>query len=127
MDSDTPKYKILIVEDNADLRTIFSFAFNRRYFSVEVATDGVEAIEQLNREVPDIVILDINMPRLSGYDVLRHVRSNPRTQDVKVVVVTGNIMAMQAPEVEFADLLLIKPVNINDLITLAERLMPTEP
>lgn len=126
MCTDESMRKVLIVEDNADLRAIFSFAFNRRYFIVDVATDGVEALDYLNRERPDIVILDINMPRLSGYDVLRHVRANPQTQDIKIVVVTGNIMALQAPEAEFADMLLIKPVNINDLLTLAQRLMPTE-
>jgi CheY-like chemotaxis protein len=118
--------KVLIVEDNPDLRFIFARTFDRRHFSVHVAVDGVEAIESLQAELPDILILDVNMPRLSGFDVLRYVRSNPRTRNIKVVMVTGNAMAMQSPEAEEADLLLIKPINIADLITLAQRLLPKE-
>jgi CheY-like chemotaxis protein len=118
--------KVLIVEDNPDLRFIFARTFDRRHFSVHVAVDGVEAIESLQAELPDILILDVNMPRLSGFDVLRYVRSNPRTRNIKVVMVTGNAMAMQSPDAEEADLLLIKPINIADLITLAQRLLPKE-
>lgn len=120
----TPLKKVLVVDDNPDLRAIFARAFDRRHFSVQVAVDGVEAIESIQTELPEVLILDLNMPRLSGFDVLRYVRENQRTKDVKVIVVTGNCMAMQAPETEFADLLLIKPVSIVDLITFAQRLIP---
>ena len=118
--------KVLIVDDNPDLRFIFARTFDRRHFSVHVAVDGVEAIESLQAELPDVLILDVNMPRLSGFDVLRYVRQNQRTKDVKVVLVTGNCMAIQEPEAKYADLLLIKPVNIDDLVTLARRLVTTK-
>ncbi len=118
--------KVLVVDDHPDLRAIFARTFDRRHFAVTIASDGVEAIERLQEELPDILILDINMPRLSGYEVLRYVRQNQGTQDLKVIVVTGNTMAMTAPEAEFADLLLIKPVSISDLVTLAQRLMPAQ-
>ncbi len=124
VNSNTPLKKVLIVDDNPDLRVIFARTFDRKHFSVQVATDGVQAIESLKTSLPDILILDINMPRLNGFDVLRYVRENQATKDIKVVVVTGNYMAMQAPEAEYADLLLIKPVDIGDLITLAQRLTP---
>lgn len=117
--------KVLVVDDNPDLRFIFSRAFDRRYFDVNIASDGVEAIESLQRELPDILILDVNMPRLSGFDVLRYVRTHQQSQDVKVVIVTGNSMAAHSPEAADADLLLLKPVDLNDLITLAQRLSPS--
>ncbi|MBZ0284508.1 MAG: response regulator [Anaerolineae bacterium] len=120
----SPLKKVLVVDDNPDLRAIFARTFDRRHFLVEVAVDGVDAIEHLKTELPDVLILDLNMPRLSGFDVLRYVRENQRTKDVKVIIVTGNCIAMQAPEVEFADLLLIKPVSIVDLMTFAQRLIP---
>jgi CheY-like chemotaxis protein len=113
--------KVLVVDDNPDLRTIFARSFDRRQFAVTIAADGVEALQRLHEDKPDILILDINMPRLSGFDVLRHVRENRQQYPMKVVVVTGNTMAMTAPETEIADLLLVKPVSINDLITLAQR------
>jgi chemosensory pili system protein ChpA (sensor histidine kinase/response regulator) len=117
--------KVLIVDDNPDLRAIFARTFDRRHFLVEVAVDGVDAIERLQTELPDVLILDVNMPRLSGFDVLRYVRQNQKTKDIKVVVVTGNCMAIQAPEAEYADLLLVKPVDITELVTLAQRLIPS--
>lgn len=123
--NDKPLKKVLIVDDNPDLRVIFARTFDRKHFAVQVATDGVQAIESLKTDLPDILILDINMPRLNGFEVLKFVRQNQRTKDIKVVVVTGNYMAMQAPEAEYADLLLIKPVDIADLITLTQRLVPT--
>jgi two-component system cell cycle response regulator DivK len=128
MQNETPVLlkKVLIAEDNPDLREIFARTFHHYHFSVEVAEDGIETIESLKLELPDVLILDVNMPRLSGFDVLRYVRQNQRTKDIKVVVVTGNCMAMQAPEAEYADLLLVKPVSIKDLVTLAQRLTPTE-
>jgi CheY-like chemotaxis protein len=118
--------KVLIVDDNPDLRVIFARTFDRRHFSVHVAVDGVEAIESMEKELPDVLILDLNMPRMSGFEVLKFVRQNQKTKDIKVVIVTGNAMAMRAPETEHADLLLVKPVNIGDLITLAQRLVPSQ-
>jgi len=117
--------KVLIVDDNPDLRFIFTRTFDRRDFLVDSASNGLEAIERLQNDPPDIMILDVNMPGISGFDVLRYVRQNEKTKNMKVVLVTGNCMAMQAPEAEGADLLLIKPVSVNDLITLAQRLVPT--
>lgn len=122
----SPHKKVLVVDDNPDLRAIFARAFDRRHFAVQVAVDGGEAIERLQTELPDVLILDLNMPKISGFDVLNYVRQNQNTKDVKVIIVTGNCMAMQAPEAEFADLLLIKPVSIIDLITFAQRLIPTQ-
>lgn len=116
--------KVLIADDNPDLREIFARTFDRRHFDVQVVKDGQEAVDYLQTELPDVLILDVNMPRLNGFEVLRFVRQNQRTKDIKIVLVTGNCMAMQDPTAEFADLLLIKPVNIGDLITLAERLIP---
>ncbi len=117
------KIKVLIAEDNPDLRAIFACTFDRRQFALASAADGVEAVEHLKQDVPDILILDINMPRMSGYDVLTFVRNNQHTRNMKVIVVTGNNTVLQAPEAEYADLILIKPVNISDLITFAQRLI----
>jgi CheY-like chemotaxis protein len=101
--------KVLIVDDNPDLRTIFARSFDHRHFAVTIAADGIEAIERLEEEQPDILILDINMPRLSGFDVLRHLRENKRALEMKIVVVTGNTMTITAPQADLADLLLVKP------------------
>ncbi|TVR22613.1 MAG: response regulator [Anaerolineaceae bacterium] len=122
-DQQEPKRKkVLIAEDNIDLRQIFAHAFDKSHFEIHVTSDGAEAIVYLQHGLPDVLILDINMPNVSGFEVLRYVRENQRTKDVKVVVVTGNVMAAQAPEADYADLVLIKPVDIGDLVLLSERL-----
>jgi CheY-like chemotaxis protein len=116
---------VLIAEDNQDLQIIFSFLFKKRGYNVDVAVNGQEALNYLNTQAPDILILDVNMPYVSGLDVLSWVRQHPPLKDVKVIVVTGNNLAEQSPEAHLADLMLIKPVSTFDLVTLADRLTMT--
>jgi CheY-like chemotaxis protein len=115
--------RVLIIEDNSDLRGIFSLLFHHKHFEVCEATDGTEALEFLTHTVPDVIILDINMPKLSGLDVLKQIRQNPATAHTKVIVVTGNYLARQKPEAELADLFLVKPISIHELIVFAQRLL----
>ncbi len=122
-----PKKRVLIAEDNFDLRTIFSRIFTHKQFDVHLAVDGREAVAWLQNTLPDILILDVNMPHLSGLDVLTYVRAQPAAQHVKVIVVTGNAIAVQAPEAELADLILLKPVGIQELVVLAQRLLTAVP
>jgi two-component system response regulator len=93
---------ILLVEDNADdeLLTLRAFKKNNILNRIEVARDGVEALDVLfgpgERDasaapmLPQIVLLDLNLPRLGGLDVLRRIRENPRTHLVPVVVLTSS-------------------------------------
>jgi CheY-like chemotaxis protein len=122
--TETGLKRVLIAEDNEDLRTIFARTFDRRHFAVDVAEDGAVAMQKLKAELPDVLILDANMPNMSGFEVLRRVRDSEQMRAIKIVLVTGNCMAIHSPEAELADLVLIKPVSIGDLITLAQRLVP---
>lgn len=120
---ETAMKRVLIVEDNPDLRAIFSRTFDKSKFEVRVAEDGQAALDRLREEVPDIVVLDINMPRLSGFDVLSHIRRHRETHNTKVIVVTGNALAMHDERAQYADLILMKPVDIHDLMALTSRLV----
>ena len=113
---------VLIAEDNADLREIFAQVFTFHQFNVRVAHDGQAALAFLEAELPDVLVLDINMPRLSGFDVLDFIRRRTSIKQVKIIVVTGSMLAMQSPEAEYADLFLVKPVAVHDLIEFATRL-----
>ncbi|MBC7870040.1 MAG: response regulator [Chitinophagaceae bacterium] len=113
---------VLIAEDNEDLQIIFSRTFKSRGYQVQVVVDGQEALDYLITHVPDILILDVNMPYVSGLDVLVWLRQTPSFKDTKVILVTGNNLAEQSPQAQLADLMLIKPVSTFDLITLADRL-----
>jgi CheY-like chemotaxis protein len=113
---------VLIVEDNPDLRDIFSRVFTKYDFQVSTAEDGQAALDSFLTQIPDVILLDINMPKVSGFEVLTHVQQYKETHNLKVIVVTGNSLAMQDDRADLADLLLVKPVDINDLILFTIRL-----
>jgi CheY-like chemotaxis protein len=116
--------QVLIAEDNDDLRRIFARVFQDYDFTVTSVADGQLALEHLMMNVPDVVILDINMPHLSGFDLLAYIRKSPDLIDTKVIVVTGNSQAMQDEKIKQADLVLLKPINLQELIMFAMRLAP---
>jgi len=115
--------RVLIAEDNMDLRIIFAHAFNKERFEVITAVDGQEALDLLDASAPDIAILDVDMPKISGLQVLAKIRQKPHMSTMKVIILTGNMMARHVPGADEADLFLVKPVNIHELVTMADRLI----
>ncbi|MDZ4764529.1 MAG: response regulator [Chloroflexota bacterium] len=118
--------QILIVDDHADLRTIFEHVFRKHGYDVTVAVDGEQALEAIEANAPDLIVMDVNMPKRSGLDVLRQIRATPHLRHIKVMLVTGNYLVSQSPEIDLADLVLIKPIGIHELIELAQRLAPQD-
>ena len=85
-----PKGKsILVVDDSPTVRKLIAGKLEKSGHQVVLATDGVEAMERLENFVPDLVLLDITMPRMDGYQVCKLIRSNPATKDVTVVMISG--------------------------------------
>lgn len=115
--------RILIAEDNADLRELFTRVFVRAGGQVRAAVDGVEALDELAAEVPELVVLDIDMPMVSGLEVLHHIRTQPDLFAIKVIILTGNDYVVNTIEASAADLCLVKPVNLPDLVMLAQRIL----
>jgi type II secretory ATPase GspE/PulE/Tfp pilus assembly ATPase PilB-like protein/ActR/RegA family two-component response regulator len=81
--------KVLLVDDEDQLRRVMRDLLERDGYSVTEARDGVEALDQIDRHAPDIIVLDLNLPGLDGYGVLAHLRSRPATIDIPVVVLTA--------------------------------------
>lgn len=79
---------ILIVEDNLDIQELLAEAISFLDCTVDVASNGDEAIKKVMKQKPDIMILDINMPKKNGFDVLRTIKGRKTTQDVYVIVFT---------------------------------------
>ena len=82
--------KVLLVDDEDQLRKVMKDLLQRDGYEVTEAADGVEALDQVDRHAPDIVVLDLNLPGLDGYGVLNHLRSRPATADIPVVVLTAH-------------------------------------
>jgi type II secretory ATPase GspE/PulE/Tfp pilus assembly ATPase PilB-like protein/CheY-like chemotaxis protein len=81
--------KVLLVDDEDQLRRVMRDLLERDGYVVTEAADGVQALDQVDRQGPDIIVLDLNLPGLDGYGVLAHLRSRPATSDIPVVVLTA--------------------------------------
>ena len=81
--------KILIVDDSADIVEILSDLLEANGYAICTASDGREALAQIEREQPDLVLLDVMMPHLTGYEVCRRIRENPATVFLPVMMLTG--------------------------------------
>jgi CheY-like chemotaxis protein len=81
--------KVLLVDDEDQLRRVMRDLLERDGYDVIEASDGVEALDQVDRHGPDIIVLDLNLPGLDGYGVLSHLRSRRVTQHIPVVVLTA--------------------------------------
>jgi type II secretory ATPase GspE/PulE/Tfp pilus assembly ATPase PilB-like protein/ActR/RegA family two-component response regulator len=81
--------KVLLVDDEDQLRKVMRDLLERDGYAVTEAGDGVEALDQVDRHAPDIIVLDLNLPGLDGYGVLSHLRSRQVTEDIPVVVLTA--------------------------------------
>lgn len=114
---------VLIAEDNEHLRLLFSIAFEKVGFDVDNAENGLIALGKIEQRTYDIVTLDIDMPGISGLDVLEAMQSIPTTSNTKVIIVTGNDQYAWSEKTDLADLVLLKPVGFKQLIVLANRLM----
>ena len=82
--------KILVVDDEPDVRNFLATCLTDAGFNVETAKDGVDALEKVAKSVPDLITLDMVMPRQSGTRVMRELRANDRTAHVPVIVITAH-------------------------------------
>lgn len=81
--------KIMLVEDDNSLREIYSIRLTAEGYTIVSAGDGEEALAVAVRERPDLVISDVMMPKISGFDMLDILRSTPETKDIKVIMMTA--------------------------------------
>jgi DNA-binding response OmpR family regulator len=80
---------VLLVEDEDQLRRVMKDLLERQGYTVAEARDGGQALDQVDRVAPDVIILDLNLPGLDGFSVLSQLRSRPTTRDIPVVVLTA--------------------------------------
>ena len=85
--------KILLVEDHEELWDFLSRRLRRRGFEVVLAHDGQQALDQVRAELPDIVLLDMNLPVMDGWTVARTLRADPATRTLPLIALTAHAMA----------------------------------
>ena len=82
-------HKIVVVEDEPDILENLRFNLEREGFEVACASDGVEGLEVVRREIPDLVLLDLLLPRMNGLEVCRTLKSEPATKKIPIIMVTA--------------------------------------
>ncbi len=83
------KPRILIVDDEAAIVDVLAYNFSREGFEVSTASDGREALQKCRTAIPDLVVLDLMLPVIDGLQVCRQLRGDPRTKDVRVLMLTA--------------------------------------
>jgi DNA-binding response OmpR family regulator len=112
------KKHILLVEDNERLRSNLLFVLNKEGFDAVGAINGTQALQVIANEIPDLIISDIMMPDMDGYDLVKHLRESPDTVDLPVIFLTAKATTeeLRSGMRHGVNEYLTKPVNINDLI-----------
>jgi PleD family two-component response regulator len=114
----------LIIEDDRDISALFRHVLDIAGYHTEIILHGKEAIQRLGSVRPDIILLDLHLPEVSGTQILEHVRADEQLRSVPVVVITAYARDVESLPVE-PDLVLMKPVDLEQLSNLVQRLRTT--
>jgi DNA-binding response OmpR family regulator len=110
----------LIIEDDEDLATIFAEALRGAGYEPEIIFSGDTALSRLAETRPEIVVLDLHLPKVNGLNILRQIKSDARLAGARTIIVTADARMGEIPRGD-ADVVLIKPISFNLLRDLASR------
>jgi CheY-like chemotaxis protein len=111
--SKSAKPRLLLVEDSRDARLMYAEQLEHDGFDVVLARDGAEALEQIRERKPDLVLLDLSLPRVSGWDVARRMRDDPDTQPIPILALTAHATRYSLDRAKWSgcDTVLVKPIT----------------
>jgi DNA-binding response OmpR family regulator len=119
--SDTP-IRVLVVEDDADLLELLSMLLSDHGFAVDTAHQGLEALERVGAKMPDVILLDMHMPVMDGWQFAREFRGRYDGQAPIVVLTAAEDSKRRAAEIH-ADAWLGKPFNLDDVVAMIPRVV----
>ena len=124
--------RVLIAEDEPNIVESLSFLLKREGLDVTAVLDGEETLRALQADVPDVVILDVMLPSLDGFSILKQIRADPRLKALRVIVLTakGQAQDRRTAEEIGADAFITKPFSNRDVVAQVLRLVgagPAEP
>lgn len=109
-------FKILVAEDDSELQQLFCRVLTRNGFTAIGVADGVDALEALDHEYIDLIVSDIMMPRMDGYQLVRTLRESGNDIPVLMITARDGFADMQSGFLSGADDYMVKPVNVNELV-----------
>jgi two-component system response regulator VicR len=118
--------KIIYIEDDPDMIDLVTLILNRRGFSVKGADGGVRGLDMVIEELPDLVLLDLMMPDLDGWDVYQQMKAQSKTRNIPVIVITAKAQAIDKVlglRIAKVDDYICKPFSPNELISSIDRII----
>ena len=116
-------FRILVVEDDGELQQLFCRVLTRSGFHATGAFDGVEALELLEHQYFDLMISDIMMPRMDGYELVRTLREADNRMPVLMITAREGFQDLQYGFLSGADDYMVKPVNVNEMVLRIQALL----
>ena len=112
------KLKVLVVDDEPNILMPLEFLMRKQGYNVLIARNGTEAIESVDKELPQVVVLDVMMPDVDGYEVCRHIRRKAKMADAKVIFISAKAQDadIKAGYAAGADLYIPKPFSTRFLM-----------
>lgn len=117
--------KILVAEDERDIRELVSFTLHFAGFEIETAVNGVQAVEKATQDKPDLILLDVRMPKMTGYEACRVLRAMPEMRKIPIVFLSAKGQESEINEgldtgaVEY----ILKPFAPDELIQQVKRIL----
>ena len=120
--------KILLVEDNEMNRDMLSRRLEKRKYEVAIAVDGQEGVEMAEFEAPDLILMDLSLPVIDGWEATRRIKTNPALRSIPIIALTAHAMTADREKALEAgcDAYETKPVQLPSLLATIERLLPDE-
>src|SRR3569832_1795092 len=109
---------VLVVDDNQDAINILSAILKKAGYLVGVAKDGQEALQKLNSDIPSLILLDVMMPKMDGYEVCKAIKTNPAVSQIPILMIsakTDGVSQKRGLELGAADYLK-KPIQPNEIL-----------
>lgn len=112
--------KVLIIDDEDELNEMVTLRLQKVGFEVDSATDGSSGLQKVKSFKPDVVLLDINMPGMDGWEVCERLRSDPETKDLFIVVLTATRNFQKAKQLN-VNRVVLKPFNYDEILNILKQ------
>ena len=121
--------KVLLVEDQEDNRDMLSRRLKKRGYEVAIAVDGAEGVEKARSEAPDLILMDMSLPVMDGWEATRILKAEDDTRSIPVVALTAHAMSTDREKAFEAgcDAYETKPIELPRLLETMEKLLQTQP
>jgi len=124
--NDRPKKSILCIEDEPEMIDLIRLILGRKGFEVLGASGGSEGLELIRKKMPDLVLLDLMMPDMDGWEVYQQMKANEKTRDIPVIVVTAKAQSIDKVlgiHIAKVDDYIAKPFSPQELLTSVEKVL----